>query len=46
MSIVQQKKRKKAIFNVCTPHQAYLFPPSAEDFIPWHHPAHMIYRII
>lgn len=40
------KKRQKAIFKVYAPNQAYLFPPSVEDFIPDNHPVRVVNQVI
>src|SRR4030043_1110507 len=40
------KKRKKALFKVYSPNQAYLFPPSVEDFIPENHPVRVVNQVI
>ena len=40
------KKRQKAIFKVYSPNQAYLFPPSVEDFIPDNHPVRVVNQVI
>ena len=40
------KTHKKIKFKVYTPNQAYLFPPSVEDFIPEAHPVRIVNMVI
>ena len=40
------KTHKKIKFKVYTPNQAYLFPPSVEDFIPEAHPVRIVNQVI
>lgn len=40
------KKQKRIKFKVYSPNQAYLFPPSVEDFIPDNHPVRVVNQVI